>query len=473
MSRKIYLPTLGVWEDVDDATLLKDVPRVSSEGILINPATGLPIAPAAPVMQAHGLTDASSVAVIGPTWMERRTVEHPFSSVGIFMQNPTAFPVTIQAIAAVTDRYSSTIGAAPTAADLLASTQKYYRLTFDGAATVTLAAASGADNEVQPFAFSDMTPLASIPRVDIPGALPLIDVWVYVTSAGGTTAFQVARGTEWSAGINLGGKTRCAFVCRKTNTKIIDLTSEGALPTNYASMNNAAQIDTSPIAGVITTPIYPVSEVLVSGDSKAAGSLVSLQYMGVSAHVRAVWSLNDDGGRYSIANIARGAWPSWDYFARLLAHLNAKDSNGDYLHNPAVVVYHAWSPNDITQGGGTVTDALVDAMWARCSRLITLCRRRNIGLVLCTGSPRATNGANTASSYTSPEDAIRQSFNDRLRAITGPRLAIADTGGSAVGNGATPELWASANLTQDGLHESQAGYALQAPLIAAAIQAVF
>lgn len=40
MSRKIYLPTLGVWEDVDDATLLKDVPRVSSDGILINPVTG-------------------------------------------------------------------------------------------------------------------------------------------------------------------------------------------------------------------------------------------------------------------------------------------------------------------------------------------------------------------------------------------------------------------------------------------------
>lgn len=42
MSRKIYLPTLGVWEDVDDATLLKDVPRVSSDGILINPVTAQP-----------------------------------------------------------------------------------------------------------------------------------------------------------------------------------------------------------------------------------------------------------------------------------------------------------------------------------------------------------------------------------------------------------------------------------------------
>ena len=40
MSRKIYLPTLGVWEDVDDVTLLKDVPRVSSDGALIDPATG-------------------------------------------------------------------------------------------------------------------------------------------------------------------------------------------------------------------------------------------------------------------------------------------------------------------------------------------------------------------------------------------------------------------------------------------------
>ena len=42
MSRKIYLPVLGVWEDIDDVTLLNGVPRVSSDGILINPATGLP-----------------------------------------------------------------------------------------------------------------------------------------------------------------------------------------------------------------------------------------------------------------------------------------------------------------------------------------------------------------------------------------------------------------------------------------------
>lgn len=40
MSCKIYLPTLGVWEDVDDITLLQDVPRVSSDGILIDQATG-------------------------------------------------------------------------------------------------------------------------------------------------------------------------------------------------------------------------------------------------------------------------------------------------------------------------------------------------------------------------------------------------------------------------------------------------
>lgn len=40
MSRKIYLPVLGIWEDVDDVTLLQDVPRVSSDGALIDPATG-------------------------------------------------------------------------------------------------------------------------------------------------------------------------------------------------------------------------------------------------------------------------------------------------------------------------------------------------------------------------------------------------------------------------------------------------
>lgn len=40
MSRKIYLPVLGVWEDVDDTTLLSGVPRVSTSGGLIDPSTG-------------------------------------------------------------------------------------------------------------------------------------------------------------------------------------------------------------------------------------------------------------------------------------------------------------------------------------------------------------------------------------------------------------------------------------------------
>lgn len=39
MSRKIYLPTLGIWEDIDDGTLLSDVPRIV-DGALIDPVAG-------------------------------------------------------------------------------------------------------------------------------------------------------------------------------------------------------------------------------------------------------------------------------------------------------------------------------------------------------------------------------------------------------------------------------------------------
>ena len=46
MSRKIYLPVLGIWEDIDDVTLLNGVPKVASDGSLVD-SSGAPVSVAA------------------------------------------------------------------------------------------------------------------------------------------------------------------------------------------------------------------------------------------------------------------------------------------------------------------------------------------------------------------------------------------------------------------------------------------
>lgn len=46
MSRKIYLPVIGVWEDIDDVTLLNGVPKVASDGSLVD-SSGAPVSVAA------------------------------------------------------------------------------------------------------------------------------------------------------------------------------------------------------------------------------------------------------------------------------------------------------------------------------------------------------------------------------------------------------------------------------------------
>ena len=42
MSRKIYLPVLGIWEDIDDVTLLNDVPRVVNGHLIAPPNWAAP-----------------------------------------------------------------------------------------------------------------------------------------------------------------------------------------------------------------------------------------------------------------------------------------------------------------------------------------------------------------------------------------------------------------------------------------------
>lgn len=68
MSRKIYLPVIGVWEDIDDVTLLNGVPKVASDGSLVD-SSGAPISVAAaarfPSVAVSGASISLTIAHIG------------------------------------------------------------------------------------------------------------------------------------------------------------------------------------------------------------------------------------------------------------------------------------------------------------------------------------------------------------------------------------------------------------------------
>ena len=68
MSRKIYLPVIGVWEDIDDVTLLNGVPKVASDGSLVD-SSGAPVSVAAtarfPSVAVSGASISLTSAHIG------------------------------------------------------------------------------------------------------------------------------------------------------------------------------------------------------------------------------------------------------------------------------------------------------------------------------------------------------------------------------------------------------------------------
>jgi len=83
MSRKIYLPTLGIWEDIDDEMLLSDVPRII-DGVVVDPVTGngpLLVGPAHPL--APG-------APTGPYVVAATSSQSGVGTIGTMASTPTA-----------------------------------------------------------------------------------------------------------------------------------------------------------------------------------------------------------------------------------------------------------------------------------------------------------------------------------------------------------------------------------------------
>jgi lysophospholipase L1-like esterase len=129
-------------------------------------------------------------------------------------------------------------------------------------------------------------------------------------------------------------------------------------------------------------------------------------------------------------------------------------------NKPTIAVFRAGSPND-----GTPTAAIILTKKYNVLRFLKVCQENDTLPVLKTELPRATSSANTTSQYNAAQDDLRKGFNDWVRAICAAGHAILLDEDALLSNNAAygvAALFGSATYTTDGLHLSDAAYALAA-----------
>lgn len=123
---------------------------------------------------------------------------------------------------------------------------------------------------------------------------------------------------------------------------------------------------------------------------------------------------------------------------------------------PQIVVYSAWSPNDIS--GGNVTAAAVALMKFNLAKAMAACEQAGIVMILTTGLPYA---------FTAPNDANRIALNNYLRGLATYGVLICDYD-ATLSNGATPAVIQYPNYAAatQSLHPYDGGYVAMGQVLA-------
>jgi hypothetical protein len=132
---------------------------------------------------------------------------------------------------------------------------------------------------------------------------------------------------------------------------------------------------------------------------------------------------------------------------------------------PNILVYSAWSPNDIPGGNGSsvaVWNAAIDAMKANLATVLSICQSNRIFPIIATGTPYI---------YDATHDALRVAYNDYLRALASANLVICDYD-ATVTDGATPAKMQTslADGVSGALHPYDAGYIAMGATLQTALQ---
>lgn len=303
-------------------------------------------------------------------------------------------------------------------------------MAFRGSAGVTVPAAASANRPR--YDVTDWLPLESVPRVDVPGGLPVVQVRHYQNAIphGGRAAASF-----WGTSDPLlGGHME---ISRRFN-------GQNYL-TNGAAFTGTTYLNHTPIFDIEFLYDVPCITLACFGDSLTdAGSLPVRPYL--SHFHRAAFSLSTQARPVQVRSFGWGGSTTAQTYARARDYLLAKDADGIYINDPTILTFPIASSND-----GVPTQEIISANRLMVFDLANICAQR--GIVFCPQSMvPTTNSANTVASLTAGQLTLRRDFNAECMSREDAFYLPMDVASVAELSG-NPGFWAAAG-TLDGVHPS-------------------
>ncbi|UOD28782.1 hypothetical protein INH39_25575 [Massilia violaceinigra] len=373
--------------------------------------------------------------------------EAPFYALQLVVVNQVNNAITgLRAIAGVTESIDTSVaanrckpvigGVAYGAMAAAGSVNGFYPLTWGGQATPTIPASVTSAQ----FAVSDILPVNSVPRADVPGALPAVVIRVdQIPATGGNYSFVLT-----SAAMRTATAANRGRVVQTFNT--------GADALTNPNVNLNLSGDT-PLIFPIFHYAVPSLTVAVCGDSTEQNdSLVTDVF--TSWGYRGCADASSPKRPVNYLNLGSSSKTAPEYWARCQEIIAAGVPVDTLVIGPASV-------ND-GYTIGTIARLFSDAK-SRAMEIVRFCRANGISNLIWI--PLLPFNSNTTA-----QDAYRLEFNAWLATIPGTTTLNFP----ALGNGATPERWvATMNFSADGIHPSELAIdTVMAPALTAALNAI-
>lgn len=296
--------------------------------------------------------------------------------------------------------------------------------TFEGNISATLPARLA--EEVPSITFFDVFPRPSVPRVDVPGARPILAIRVqYPTGSKVTVPYNEFYGWRSDPGV-------ATMRVSKQNVLGVD---------TYLNYDNQSSIDTGAVIPIVQYSARRAGrQVMAIGDSTTEGIGPNTRCNGAAQRLCYNLSTLDSPVEFYNAGIHGAGIVK---YIEQLRHLN--------LVNPTVLLYQPYTINDTPTGG--MNQNSFDQHYTGMYRVADAVRKatRPPHLILLEGLP-----CNPGFRDTGAGDQLRRDLNERIRQFTGaivPDYASVFTGERDVDG---QDLIAE-GLSNDNVHPNESG----------------
>lgn len=408
-------------------------------------------------LQFVGNLGASTYTAQSRTWLSKMSAPCEFDAIQLVVGHAGPTTPTIKAIVAVTEtaandtpanRFNPIVGGvAYTTVDSANEQYGFKTPKWGGASTKTYAGIGTRYN--MEYAISDILPLSSVPRADIPGANPLLMVRVFNDGTSQPLVCYVDAGLanlRTAGGANGNQIFQCAY-----DSGVDEVAGTGSNP---GSLGTATIVVGAILYSRKSGACYmTIGDSITENDALVADKLSSWG-------LRAADAVSTQSAPVAYVNAGCGGQNSTAYLASGLSALAAL--------KPNVAQYSAWSPNDFS---GVPTVAVlrnrIEKMASNLQVFLDYCAKNRIISIVSTGIP------NPASLTTSALDNMRKAYNDsiRTRAASG-QFILCDMDAAVSDNASPANILPAYNWLGDGggIHPNEAGVSVMAVAAAAALR---